>query len=479
MTRVAHDLIEAAQGMDNTSDPVSLGPLACQNLQNLLADRRGILRGAATIQNLTLSTFTAGIDGVGWLPKQPVQFSAFNVSTTPLPARLVVASNGTLYSYPLVEPVTYPPTFDVASVTTQTGLIPGRRVRMAAFGQELVIVQDGNAYASYRMQYDGTLTQLGLRAPLLALTKTNNTPGGPVLKTGTVQYCHTVVDSLGRESDIGPILTVAYGSSPTQDVILHAINPYTDTQAKSVNFYATLAGGSVFYRIASVNSPTTDYEDNLPDSIVQTGVIAPRIGENAIPAPAQLVMVHKNRVFMDVTGAPGLVQISNAGSSTQFNKAFHYDANLNVDNPSNGVELQIGGGQGQAQILTGMMSYGSLGAMWTTQGLFLTYGSDNTDWQINPIHALGCIAPDSIARCNNVTCYLTDEGVYALLGNFEIEKLSKPLESTFVALRSTPTARTKMEQAVAWYLNNRYHLAIGMTIYVFDFDTKAWSIFAL
>ena len=463
--------------MDATSDPVALSPGIAQNLVNLLTERRGLLRGQMQVTNLALSSFTAGIDGLGYLYAQNVTFSNSSTSTSPLAARLVVVSNGSVNSYPLISPPTFPPTFNLGGLVTSGSLIPGQKVRMAAFGQEMYIVQEANAYANYRMQYSGVVSQIGLNTPIAAgtsFTATGNTPGSAVLKSGTVLYLMTTIDNLGRESSPSTSLSVAYGGAPTQDTILHAVNPYTDPQVVGVNFYATTAGGKLFYQIASLVSPNTNFEDNIAD--VSVGLPAPLPGENDAPKPASLIAVHKNRVILNQTGS-SRIQISNDGSATQFNsQGYKFDqATLLISNPSDGITLSLGTDQGDSP--TAMMSFGSLFLVWKRRSIYVLYGNDLTDFEVKPVHnSKGCIAPDSAVRCDNEIFFLADDGVYALTSSLQCEKISKPIESLLAPLRLSLTGRAQMETAQGWFVQNEYNLAINDTIYVFNFDVKQWSI---
>ena len=468
--------------MDATSDPVALSPGIAQNLVNLLTERRGLLRGQMQVTNLALSSFTAGIDGLGYLYAQNVTFSNSSTSTSPLAARLVVVSNGSVNSYPLISPPTFPPTFNVGGLVTSGGLITGQKARMVAFGQEMYIVQEANAYSNYRMLYSGVIVSHGILAPQASdWTAVTQTPSvGPSVKSGTVQYNITFYDSLGRETS--PCLTpktIAYGSSPSVDgKITVNFSAYTAPRdVQGANVYATTPGGTLFYFIGAVAVTGGNVEDNIADvSVGGAAQIAPNFGENDAPKPASLIAVHKNRVILNQTGS-SRIQISNDGSATQFNsQGYKFDqATLLISNPSDGITLSLGTDQGDSP--TAMMSFGSLFLVWKRRSIYVLYGNDLTDFEVKPVHnSKGCIAPDSAVRCDNEIFFLADDGVYALTSSLQCEKISKPIESLLAPLRLSLTGRAQMETAQGWFVQNEYNLAINDTIYVFNFDVKQWSI---
>lgn len=464
--------------MDNTNDPAYIGDRVAQSLVNLFADRSGVLRGAVSLDNFSLNAFTGPIDGVGWLNSAPVTYSGPTSPTTPLAPRLAVVAGGTLYVYPVVTPLTYPPTFNVGGVSTQTGVLTGHRMRFAAFEDELYGVQEANDFFNYRIQNGGTISQMGMGAngtPTIVLS------GGTQVKTGTRSYVTTNVDNQGRESspNTTPGVQAYSGTTDKGTVSVTAL----DEQAAFINFYVQPDGSQTYYLFATdavttvpaVYTAVDDLSDAQVTALTQT---APHFGENDPPPPSYLIAVHKNRVVVAVTAQAGVIAISNYGSATQFNSTgIQVDPAGGVLYPDDGLTLAIGTDQGD--VITGLDSFGSLLWIGKRNGTYLLWGDDQTDFNVRKCSEIGCIAPDSVANANSFMFYLSNDGVYMMDGSLLPEKISKPIESVFLALMATPAGLAKMQAAQGWYVDKRYHLSLDGVIYVYDMDAKGWTTLSL
>lgn len=307
----------------------------------------------------------------------------------------------------------------------------------------------------------------------------------PFNKTGVVQYAMTFVDALGRESDLSTPVKVDYTAG------------YADALITATGLTAAVAGGAVaqaylyattgalpgftndtFYRIHTFTStgsgPDPSFEDNNTDAQVSAGgasAIAAAYGENAAPLPASLIGVHGTRVILNATTAQGVIQISNQGSATQYA--------VSPQQPTDGETIVISSDQGN--VITGFASFGSMFAILLRRGLYVLQGDDYTTWTIYRIHDRGCIAPDSVLRADNHVMWLSDDGVYvgSYIYRFQLEKFSKPIEADLQAYNATPAGRVQLEAACAAFVNNTYVLAIGNTMYCYDFDTAGWYKLAL
>lgn len=452
-----------------------LDPAHCQSLVNLLNDRPGALRGNIRLSPLSLTAFGASVDGVGFTYSQSTPAGGNQ-------PRLCVFSNATLYSFPVATPLTYPPTFGAPYIQS-VALTPGKRVRMAGFGSEAVIVyQGGNGFVNLRITATGAVVQCGVSTPLKMITSVAQAPtGGTSNKSGLVQYVQTCVDELGRESSPSPPLLVWYGpgsvpsgvtvdinAGSTQDVLLKATGFVFDgIQSSKTNFYATVAGGSVFYLIGSTTTSGGSLEDNFADNIVAAGNVGPNFGENNLSLPANLVAAHNGRIFMDVVGQPGVLQVSNQGSMTQFCPS--------PLNPTDGLSMKVISDQNNP--ITGLISFMSFLMIFLRRGLWVLEGQTFQDFDVRMIHDRGCIAPDSLVRADNHLIWLADDGIYVAqyFWRFELQKFSKPIEADLQAFAATPSGRAQMEAAVGWFVDNCYHLAIGNTIFRYDFDTQGWT----
>ena len=426
---------------------------------------------------------------MGYLYPQQVVFSSGSVSSSPLPGRLLVAEGGNLHTYPMIAPNTLPPTFDTGSgATVGTGLIPGKRVRFATFGQEAYGVQEGNAYFNYRIQYNGAVSSMGISPPTFVSVAPGTSTTG--LKTGVRTYTATLVDNLGREGS--PQTAYAshdYGTvGSTADYVITA--NVADLQAVKVNFYATVNGGSTLYLLGSQTVTSIGnytFTDTFTDNQVSAGLAGMYYGKNDPPQPASQIAVWKNHVVLNQTNAPNTIQISNAGSATQFNsQSFQLDSNGNVTNATDGLTMQVGTDQGDA--ILALVVMGSLLFIFKRRSVWYLAGDDLNDFTVRPVKmaqpnaaVATPIASDSIVYCNIGILYLADDGVYVISTDGttnSVEKVSQPIENLLYAVRNTTTGRAQMEQAQSWFVNSQYRLAIGPTVYVLNLGSNphGWAL---
>lgn len=442
----------------------------------MLADRHGKLRGSVQLTDLgvtgTPGTFNpalpaGAIDGVGFLAPFPITYTGPTAPTTPSAGRLLVVNGGKLSTYPFDSPLTYPPTFGAGNVSAAV-FITGKRVRFVQYGSEVVAVQEGNAFRNYLIGPTGGLNPLGVSTPITSPTVAS-VAVGVGNKSGVYKYIITVADSAGRESSPGAIV-----SSPNytlggafQPRITIPAGVFTDPQVVTCYLYEQVPGGTGYNRITSFVAAGF-YDDNLADTAVLTGVLAPNFGENNPPAPASLAAIWKNHLVLDRVDTQGIVQISNSGSITQF-------ANLGVtNNPNDGINLPLS--SSQADKITGFVPLGSPLVVFTRSKVYIILGDDQTDFQVRPVNELrGCIAPDTPVRCDNEVLFLSDDGVYKLSGSFETEKISKPIESVILGLAATTTGYTLLQNAFAVYANRTYYLTISDTTYCYNLDTGGWT----
>jgi hypothetical protein len=177
---------------------------------------------------------------------------------------------------------------------------------------------------------------------------------------------------------------------------------------------------------------------------------------------------------MNVVGVPSGIQISNTNSGTQF-------AAVQVINPDGTVRSTDGG---TLQITTdsgnpinGFASFGSYLMIACRRGIWSLQGTDFNDFESRQVHDRGCIAPDSVVRCDNHVAFLSDDGVYVIsyIYRFIIEKFSKPIEPDLFAFAATVEGYAALEAAQGAFVNNCYYLGIGTSLYRYDFDLQGWS----
>lgn len=160
-------------------------------------------------------------------------------------------------------------------------------------------------------KYNGTdWTRHGVYPPTSAyvggaatMTAVSQGTGG---LTGGYQYKLTAVNSALVESDVGPVSPTFTAASATIGVSAIPVMPQS-FGVSSRRLYRTVAGGSVFKRIATLSdNTTTTYSDNTPDASL--GVTAP--ADNGVPPNYSTIIYHQYRLFMNDPANPNFVWYS-------------------------------------------------------------------------------------------------------------------------------------------------------------------------
>lgn len=432
----------------------------------------------------TLASVTSNAYGLGWLPQQDVVINSGPTPTTPAPARLAMAlysgSAQVLTSYALVSPadggtLTYPPTFDNKGGTI--GVFNALRCRFAAFGPELYGVQDQNNIANYRMLANGDWYNMGLQT-MNALTVALRTPGGPQNPTGNRTYVFTTVDNQGRESSPSPpssVLAFGGGLTDVGDITMPIGFNTTFADVVSANIYATTGNGALYYKIGSTTNKGGGVvlTDNFTDAQVAAGASAPNFGQNDPPLPASIITTHKNYVILNVNSDANSIQISNFGSATQFSTTgLLLDVNQQVTNPNDGITLQISSDSGND--VTGLASLGSVLCIGRRRSTWVLFGDSIVDFIPRKVSDHGNVSPDAMIRCDNEVLFLSQDGVYAIGQQFEVQKISGDLDDKFYTLMSTTAGIASMYAATAFFVQRHYVLCIGTSMYAFNVDTRKW-----
>lgn len=503
MSRLPNQSLTAPSGMDVTSDPVAMGPNRARLLINFQIDRQGLIRSNLRMVN-QLSMPAGAIDGVGYYYQAVIRNNQTGLNL--LTDLLVWVSQGFLFiGTPSTDPLNMPisNTSIVFDSTGPTGYVEfgdffeGKRVRFAALQDELLMVQDGGLlplrFWSSEAHGEG-LARAGIEPPtgpgttipalVLAATGTG--------LTGTWQYKLTFADERFRESSptpAYPITLVNQGTQAKYDLgYSTGILPrYAGSNLKYAYLYRnTIGAPSVYYRIAAATipqfpiSPVTfaagDYffnasshaYDNATDAAISVGILAPNPGENDPPGAASVIAIFKNRVFLNDINDSNSLQVSNLLSTTQFTAIPTFPVAA-----TDGVRSSIGTDQGDP--ITALIPFGSVLAIFKRRGCFFLYGDGLDTFVVRPIHERGCIAPDTAIRCDNVVCFLSDDGVYAAAyeAGEVVSKISKEIEEELFQ-----TTQSQLETAIGWFIDNSYHLAVFNTIFVYSFDAQGWTSYA-
>lgn len=481
--------------MDVTNDAVSMSLARARRLINFQIERMGQVRTDVRLVDQLPTPYTGGIDGMGWFYQAAIPNTPFSTDVFFFDLLLWVSAGFLFGGKGAADPLTGLVT-DINFVGGGiTGYVPfacfflGKRVRFFSLSSEIFMLQEGGLLP-LRAYFSPTLGQGFYRAgiePPVASNLTLTAAGTGL--TGTWGYKITFADERFRESSPSPEVDITLTNEATHVVAsnIGTYSPPTSYGGSNLRYAYlyrnTIAAPDVFYRIAFATLPMTNLatytfkagdffydavatNDTAPDAAITGNAIAPAPGENDPPLPASIGCIHKNRVFLNSTANANTLQVSNAGSPVQFAALF------NIDTPTDGGRFEIGSDQGN--IITALVEFGSVLAIFKRRGSYFLYGDSLADFIVRPVHQRGCIAPDSAVRCDNIVCFLSDDGVYA--ASYEagdvVTKISKEIEREIL---SAPVEQR--ENAVAWFVDRRYHLAINDIIYVYDLDAEAWTCY--
>lgn len=493
MARLTTQSQTAASGLDLTSDPVSMALTRARRLVNFQISRSGKVSSNVRLVDQLPQGAQGPIDGIGWYYQAALRNNPFSTDQF-FHDLLLYASQGFLFAVlPSTDPLNVTastPGFVGGGITgyvTEFGVFfVGKRVRFFSLSDEILMVQDGGLLM-LRAYFSPTLGQGFFRAGIEPPTVSNLTltTTGTGL-TGTYGYKLTYADEHFRESSPTPVVNITLVNQGTHVVSnnIGTFTPPTSYGGSNIRYAYlyrnTLGAPDTFYPIArhtipSINPATVTFGagdfyananafDNAADALIIGSVLAPNIGQNDPPLPASIGVIHKNRVFLNDINDANTLQVSNQGSPVQFS-VFSVLA-------TDGGRFQIGTDQGNA--ITALVEFGSILAIFKRRGSYFLYGDNLSNFVVRPVHQRGCISPDSAYRCDNVVCFLSDDGVYAAAyeGGDVVTKISKEIEADL--LQQSIEDR---ETSVGWFVDNRYHLAVGPIIYVYDFDASGWTCY--
>lgn len=508
--------LPAAQGMDNTDDPLVTPLMVGQQVTNLAADRVGVLRGTPKL--VPLLNLAAVADGIAYyygqstfsgtdvfgrsvISKQPDAAGdrVLYISATALYSSAYANLNsGVVYGSPY-SPQYLPQLQAGQAVTTQTPTFTtGQPLRSSQFATELILVQKG-ATSNYRYYIDANTTSVsvpagkcytqGLETPVAPTLAYGTPSGGYVAKVGTIYYVVCLIDEFGRYSSPSATVTGDFVTNPTKDAALTftvtagMATRFAKEGVAQIAFLGTIQGApGVYYLLQEpitgnpairtyTGAGTYTWEDGVPDTTVATGLLGPSIGQNDAPDASSICIVWKNRMVQNDLYNPNILQISNDGSPTQFNTTA-YDPELPV--PTNGLRMTVD--QDNGNPIMALVSFGTVLSIFKQRSIFLLYGEDASNFVIQPVYyGHGCVAEGSAVRCEGVVLYLSDDGVYSWSGG-EPTKISKPIESFLYSYALTQAGAAAYAKATATFNDRQYMLYIGQDCYVYNLDNEGWTM---
>lgn len=149
-------------------------------------------------------------------------------------------------------------------------------------------------------KYNGTdFTRHGVYPPTTTSTVASQAVGA---LTGDYRYKVTWVNSQVVEGDVGPSTSTFTAAGATLRVSALPVAPQS-YGVSARNLYRTVAGGSSYKFVATINdNTTTTYDDNIADGSL--GSVAPT--DNGVPPNYKAITYHADRLFM-ITGTDNKV----------------------------------------------------------------------------------------------------------------------------------------------------------------------------
>ncbi len=367
-----------------------------------------------------------------------------------------------------------------------------KRIRAVQQESEMFFVQEGGVLP---VRFNGTsIYKLGIDTPATP-TDGGNLAGGPLVVGATYLWAVTYEDALGRESSPSSNVAIVMGAGGGRTINWTAPS---DAQVQRIYLYRSVAlppgsTASTLYRVVEggFSAGTTTWGDNaINDTLIQFNTIAPLPGQNDPPVAASLISAYKNRLALNSTENPRELQISNLqepGSYSQLGAL--YTPNGQLLNATDGQTANVLNEFGDE--ITALGYIGSVLAVWNRRTTAVYEGDTPQQYQLRIVpHSVGCIAPDSVQACGNVTCFMSEDGVYALdyQSGFGVYKISGDYDNFFRSASvlwdppgEWPPSQSfgrqqRAEAAVSCFLQNRYCLVSPPYSYIFDFDTKGQSL---
>ena len=164
------------------------------------------------------------------------------------------------------------------------------------------------------------------------------------------------------------------------------------------------------------------------------------------PSNARYITVHRNKVWIACHGI---------GNTPPYKSRINYSASLNAEDwttASDAGHFDIDPGDGDE--ITGICSIGASLLVFKKWATYIIRGDTATTFKVSKISAnIGCVAPDSIVRCDTFAIFLSNQGVYAATDT-GVALLSYNIKPTIDALSDTVKAA-----AVACRLRTQYWLS--------------------
>ena len=255
-------------GINNTDDEMSLPPNVLVDLLNMDFDRSGVK---------TRDGYTAY--STSGLPATSPEMGLYSFKK----------SNGNEYLLGIFNTAVYVEGVAVGIfASVMSGLTAGYPWSWTTL-TDFAIGGDG---VNKLIKYDGSVCKnLEIVAPVAAPVTVLGAAGSLV---GAYQYCVTFVSAKGAETNASPSSTIISPSSQQIDV---SNIPTGGTDVSKRKLYRSLAGGSLFYLLSTINdNTTTTYTDDTTDANLGTDLV-PNTHDTP-PSDGKFPTVYKEFLFV-------------------------------------------------------------------------------------------------------------------------------------------------------------------------------------
>lgn len=456
MSRLQHQIVHAPVGMDLASDPPLIGESFARRVEGFFPARDGVLMPSQPLQPifdypslrrgfcLYVNPYvSAGQEALGVFTRDWVIEVVDN---------LVVARRVNYHSF-LQQVVDLGEQVQLGQLPdTSYWLLPHMsRVRFLQIGGELFLttmtgIRPRRIYADANNQL--FMRQVGIDTPAAPSVADNG--AGNLTADSLYQYVVTGADERLRESSPSAAVSITTGGTARQNRVTFTWP--TDLQVQTVYIYRTLAGQALFYRVGTVTSrATTTYDDNTADNVAAAAVQAPYAGQNDPPQPCSLMAYHKGRLFtnsyqVDPTQPAipavnsGRLQISNLSAPTQFSTADFATvlATGMAISLTDGTQLDIGGDVGDE--VMGLLPLGGSLLVMKRYGAWMVWGTDPSDFAIERLHDVGCIAPETLVQYRGAIVWRGPDDLYiaSAAEGFQPVRLSRAITPALRGKYGTP-----------------------------------------
>jgi hypothetical protein len=311
---------------------------------------------------------------------------------------------------------------------------------------------------------------------------------------GTVQ--ETSPDSNLTSTATGGYLSTLYvdlTGNTTNNVLISLLAGHTwsgtnaDGSTYTTNVYRASSNQPTWYFIFGPLGGSSSVQDSNPDSFIATNVqldfhrdpppfVLNQTGPTGLANPTGVLFNHQERMWcLNVVNNAATLNVpqlqlwwSAYGIPWSFDQVDSVTliGNSFIPGPATTVPAMPFGNVPSAAV-----SLGSVACLFLARSMYLLYGNDPTNFIDTKAFDIGCVSGLSVANCQGVVFWLSEEGIYQFDGNAPLyigEKIRGLLSSVPIS---------DQQNAVGWFANRSYWLsfpATGITISYY-LPTKSWN----